>query len=91
MTSKSKSSKTDSKTLSFEESLDRLESIVTALEEGELSLDDSLNQFEEGMKLAKTCELALGDAESRVEKIMKNFSNEKQIEDFDIHSDKENF
>ena len=44
-----------SKNLTFEESMQRLEQIVTQLERGEAPLDESLALFEEGLKLANSC------------------------------------
>ncbi len=56
----------------FEKDLERLEEIVSALEEGELPLDDALKRFEEGIKLAKRCEKALSEAEKKIEILTKN-------------------
>ncbi len=53
--------------LTFEESLQRLEEIVAAMEEGNLSLEKTQEYYEEGMKLAKFCAGKLGDAEKRIE------------------------
>ena len=39
----------------FEESMKKLEGIVTELENGNLNLDESVKRFEEGMKIAKQC------------------------------------
>ena len=39
----------------FEESMKKLETIVTELENGNLNLDESVKKFEEGMKIAKQC------------------------------------
>lgn len=62
---------TEEKKVSFEESMERLEIIVSKLEAGDLSLDKSLEAFEEGRKLVSQCNSALKDAEMRVEKLMK--------------------
>jgi exodeoxyribonuclease VII small subunit len=43
-----------------------LESIVDALERGEMTLEESLNAFERGVGLTRTCQKALEDAEQRV-------------------------
>lgn len=51
---------------SFEQSLSRLEEIVTALERGECDLDESLKLFEEGAKLARVCNEMLDQAEQKV-------------------------
>lgn len=55
----------------FEESMARLEEIVTALERGETTLDESLALFEEGTKLAAECGKKLDQAEQAVLKLTK--------------------
>jgi len=71
--------KAPTKPTTFEKSLERLEQIVSELEEGSLSLDKSIDRFEEGMKLAKTCEDKLNEATGRVEKVMKDFAGKEKI------------
>ena len=56
----------------FEESMDRLEEIVRALERGEVSLTESLKLFEEGSGLVVDCEKQLDDAEQLVRKLRKS-------------------
>jgi exodeoxyribonuclease VII small subunit len=51
---------------SFEESLTELESIVDALERGDMTLEESLGAFERGVALTRTCQKALDAAEQRV-------------------------
>ncbi len=51
----------------FEEALERLETIVAAMEKGELPLEETIRHYEEGMKLARLCAEKLGDAEKRIE------------------------
>lgn len=53
--------------LTFEQSLARLEQIVTALEAGNLPLEESLKVFEEGIQLARQCGQYLNEAERRIE------------------------
>ena len=43
---------TDQKDITFEESMQKLETIANELEKGELSLDESVQKFEEGMELS---------------------------------------
>ena len=57
---------------SFEESMERLESIVAQLEKGECGLDQSLKLFEEGAKLALQCEELLDQAEQKVTLLLAN-------------------
>ena len=66
----------------FEKDLERLESIVQALEEGELFLDDSLKRFEEGIKLARRCEKALSEAEKKIEILTKNAEGALEAQPF---------
>jgi exodeoxyribonuclease VII small subunit len=52
---------------SFEQSLERLEEIVHALEEGELGLNEALERYEEGVKLLRQSYDLLQRAERRIE------------------------
>ena len=56
----------------FETSLNRLEEIVSELEQGDLPLEQSLKLFEEGVKLARICNTRLQDAERKVEILLKD-------------------
>ncbi|MCL1141641.1 exodeoxyribonuclease VII small subunit [Shewanella gaetbuli] len=56
--------------LSFEESLNELETIVTNLEQGEVSLDDALKQFERGIKLVRQSQSKLEQAQQKVSILM---------------------
>ena len=55
----------------FEESMARLEEIVSILERGESTLDESLALFEEGTKLAAACSKQLDQAEQKILKLTK--------------------
>ena len=56
--------------MSYEDSLERLEEIVSRLEKGNLPLDQSLRLFEEGTQLTKVCQKRLTEAELRIERLM---------------------
>ena len=56
----------------FEESMKKLENIVTELETSNLSLDESVNKFEEGMKLSKQCNKMLEEAEKKITILLEN-------------------
>ena len=60
-----------SKNPTFEESMQRLEQIVTQLERGEAPLDQALALFEEGTGLVKTCNGLLDEAELKVVRLVK--------------------
>jgi exodeoxyribonuclease VII small subunit len=58
----------------FEDALARLETIVHALEAGNLSLDDSLRAFEEGTALLRLCAQKLDEVERRIELLVRDES-----------------
>jgi exodeoxyribonuclease VII small subunit len=58
--------------LKFEDSLARLEQIVSRLEAGNLPLEESLRVFEEGVALARHCSKYLEEAERRIELLTKD-------------------
>jgi exodeoxyribonuclease VII small subunit len=51
----------------FEESLANLESLVEAMEAGDLSLEEALKAFEQGIRLTRECQQALEQAEQKVQ------------------------
>lgn len=55
--------------LPFEEALTRLETIVEAMEGGELPLESLLAKYEEGMKLAGACQEKLAEAEVKIQQL----------------------
>jgi len=59
----------DVSTLSFEDALKQLESIVARLESGDASLDESIGLYTRGDALRAQCEARLKDAQARIEKI----------------------
>ncbi|MBT5907032.1 MAG: exodeoxyribonuclease VII small subunit [Gammaproteobacteria bacterium] len=50
--------------------MEQLETLVAAMEDGELSLEDSLEAFEKGIKLTRECQSALRQAEQKVQVLM---------------------
>ncbi len=66
----------------FEESLQRLETIVGELEKGDVPLDRALELFDEGMKLSGSCRKELEEAEGKVEILLKR-NGKLQPEAFD--------
>jgi len=57
------------KELTFEEALQKLETIVRDLETGQIKLDDAVEAYEKAVKLKKFCEERLKEAELKIEKI----------------------
>ncbi len=71
-----KKNKDDVGKLGFEDSIQRLKTIVEKIEQGEIPLQDSLEQYEQGMLLIKHCRDILQKAEKRIEKITKDQSGD---------------
>lgn len=62
--------KQEQEAIDFEASLEKLETLVNAMEEGDLSLEDSLKAFENGIRLTRECQRALQEAEQKVQILM---------------------
>jgi len=71
--------------LSFEESLNELDSIVQSLEQGELSLESSMALFERGLNLSHVSQSKLQDAEQKI-KILLEKNGQAELSDFAISS-----
>lgn len=56
--------------LSFEEAMERLETVVSQLEAGEVPLEEAIALFQEGMELSKVCNKKLTDVEYKIEMLM---------------------
>ena len=68
--------------LSFEESLNELDTIVQSLEQGELNLEESMALFERGLNLSQLSQVKLQSAEQKV-KILLDKNGSAQLNDFD--------
>lgn len=66
----------------FEDKLAALESLVKALETGDVRLEAAVESFEQGMKLARECEQMLQQAELRIQQLRGEDENE-HLADFD--------
>ncbi|MSR11644.1 MAG: exodeoxyribonuclease VII small subunit [Gammaproteobacteria bacterium] len=67
----------------FENALEQLEALVTAMEAGELSLEESLHAFEKGIKLTRECQTALKQAEQKVQ-VLINENGDTEPLDIDV-------
>ena len=56
-------------TMSFEDAMGELETIVRSLESGSAPLEDSITSYERGVALKKHCESKLRAAQEKIEKI----------------------
>lgn len=64
--------------MKYEEAMQRLQEIVSLLENGEANLDESLSLFEEGTKLSTFCYKKLNEAEQRIENFSKGDGAENE-------------
>jgi exodeoxyribonuclease VII small subunit len=62
--------KTDKKELSFEEALEKLETIVGRLENGDVPLEQAIELFQEGMRLSHLCGQKLEQVERKIEMLV---------------------
>jgi exodeoxyribonuclease VII small subunit len=58
--------------LSYEQALQELEELVSALETGEKDLESTLQYFERGQALASLCISLLDNAELKVKEVLKD-------------------
>ena len=65
---------------SFEEALERLDTIIETLNKGGLKLDESIALFEEGVKLTDICNQRLNEAELKVTQLYTPFEQETESE-----------
>ena len=73
--------------MTFEESMQRLEQIVRAIERGDVPLDASMQLFQEGTALVQQCAKLLDEAEQQVAKIVTNPDGSPSEEAFTDGSD----
>ena len=67
--------------MTFEATIEELDSLVDQLENGDLALDDALRKFERGIALARAGQTKLSDAEQRVS-ILLSENDEAPLSDF---------
>lgn len=72
--------------LPFEEVLKRLETIVEAMESGDLALETLLARYEDGMKLAQACQARLADAEVKIQQLEKAASSALKLKPMALDS-----
>ncbi|MEW8521927.1 MAG: exodeoxyribonuclease VII small subunit [Candidatus Thiodiazotropha endolucinida] len=69
------------KTPTFEEAMKELESLIEALEQGDLSLEASLQSFERGIALTRICQASLQEAEQKI-RILNGETQTSELESF---------
>lgn len=68
---------------SLEESLRRLENIVTRLEQGDVPLEESLSLYEEGIALSRDCAGKLSKAELTIKRLAKDLEGNLKLLDLE--------
>ena len=69
---------------SFEEALQKLESVVDAMEAEDLPLETLLAKYEEGARLVKICQEKLAEAELKIQQLEKNAAGEIKLKPVDL-------
>lgn len=72
-----------SEKMNFEQSMQRLEQIVRAMERGDVQLDESLKMFQEGTDLVRQCAAMLENAQMQINKVMTDAEGKPVLEVFD--------
>lgn len=73
----------------FEGAMKRLETIVEALESGDLTLDEALKKFQEGVKISRFCSKKLDETEKKVAILLEDEEGEVRAEPFSLESDED--
>jgi exodeoxyribonuclease VII small subunit len=72
----------NAESLTFEQSMLELETLVAKMEQGDLPLEDALQSFERGIQLARHSQQKLKDAEQKVH-ILTNQNGQKTLDVFE--------
>ncbi|HEY1082189.1 MAG TPA: exodeoxyribonuclease VII small subunit [Prosthecobacter sp.] len=68
---------------SFEQALERLEEIVSAMEGDRMPLDEMVSSYEEGMRLLRVCRQRIETARKRIEMITAEADGKLTVAAFD--------
>jgi exodeoxyribonuclease VII small subunit len=71
------------KNLKFEQAMERLDTIVEAMESGEIGIEESISKYEEAMQLAAHCRKILEESEQRIKKIQLDATGQPRTEPFE--------
>jgi exodeoxyribonuclease VII small subunit len=70
--------------MSFEEAMEKLETLVEKLEEGDVPLEEAISLYKEGMELSKLCHNKLKYVEEQLTQIL---TADGQITSFSINEE----
>ena len=68
------------KKMSFEQALQRIEEIVSEIEDGSVPLEDSIDKYAEGIKLIEHCRTVLGKAEEKIQLLTKGQGQGQELQ-----------
>ena len=68
----------------FEEALQKLETVVEAMEADDLPLETLLAKYEEGAKLVKICQQKLAEAELKIQQLEKTAAGDIKLKPVDL-------
>ncbi|MDG5788687.1 exodeoxyribonuclease VII small subunit [Evansella sp. AB-P1] len=60
----------EEKDLTFEQAMNKLENVVSKLEEGDVPLEEAINMFQEGMNLSKYCHDRLKQVDKQMTEVL---------------------
>lgn len=70
--------------ITFEDALEKLETIVEKLEEGDVPIEKAINYYQDGMNLSKLCNDKLKNVQGKMTQIM---NEQDELEPFDIQEE----
>ncbi|MBM7598005.1 exodeoxyribonuclease VII small subunit [Virgibacillus halotolerans] len=70
--------------ITFEDALEKLETIVEKLEEGDVPIEKAINYYQDGMNLSKLCNDKLKNVQEKMTQIM---NEQDELEPFDIQEE----
>lgn len=65
--------------ITYEKAMERLEEIVSILEDGTLPLEKSIKLFEESTKLSNFCNKCLNEAELKITRFTDEYKNLEEV------------
>lgn len=74
----------DQETITFEDAMKKLETIVEKLEQGDVPLEKAIEYYQEGMQLSKICNDKLVSVQDKMVKIM---NEDGEVESFDVQEE----
>ena len=89
MPAKAKTAAEPNTKISFEDAVEKLESIVEEMESDNLPLEKMLVRYEEGAQLVKVCEEKLQSAETRITQLEEKLEGELSTRPVTLREDEE--